>query len=852
MRRVTPLLALLTIPSLGAACVLSGSDDESSSAALENMCVEGASFRFPHGTDGHSDPLGAAGAHQARAGRISRASDIAQPADAKSKIRVGDFVLANDKIAVYVEAEGVSDGYLPFGGEILGLEPIGPNGRPLGVSHYGEAAILFGLQTVSPDKVSVIADGSDGGAAIVRVSGSLKVIPILDAFGALFPERYDFPAALDYVLEPGASQLKLRLNLANTGSKPVDFTDKLHVGFFQSSRSQTFTESFGFSTPRDDLRFIAWDSGNSAFAARSLLGPMATAIEISGLQIFRAPSISLDGCGKKTVDYLEFTVSSGLDDTLRSVRQTLGDPQWREVRGVVREEGGGPLAGAMVHATADSGYLTRVVTNDRGEFAVHVPTGAVSLTPTIKGWAVPAAAPVAADAQSIILTMPRRATLEVSAVDSQTRQNLPVRVQVVPSDSSFRAPEAFGVKDEPDDRLYREYVMSGHASLPVPPGNHRVIVTRGYEYELMDTTVSAAVGKSTSVRAELARSVDSSGVMCADFHIHSIYSPDSSDPVEKKVRGAIADGLEIPISSEHEYIIDFNPTIQRLGMGAWAFGMSSEELTTFEYGHFGIVPLVEQPEAVNHGAIDWVGQKPPTLFPAINARPERPLIIVNHPSDSAMGYFALAGFDRKTVSGNPELWSEDFSAVEVFNDSDFNANRDRTVADWFALLNAGKIRWATGSSDSHDLSQSPVGYPRTCLRFGHDDPRRLTPETVRDVMRAGTAVISGGLFMTVEGPGGILPGGTSQAGTYKVVVQAPSWLSASSLEVIVDGITTETIQLRPSTAGGLGKRYEANVNVAPTQSRKHHWVVFHASGDGDLAPLHPNRKPFAVSNPIFF
>jgi hypothetical protein len=365
--------------------------------------------------------------------------------------------------------------------------------------------------------------------------------------------------------------------------------------------------------------------------------------------------------------------------------------------------------------------------------------------------------------------------------------------------------------------------------------------------------VSIEAGRSVAVPVALKRSVDSSGVMCADFHIHSFYSMDSSDAVEKKVRGAVADGLEIAVSSEHEYVIDFDPVVQRLGLGKWAYGMPSEELTTFSFGHFGIVPMTPQPEAVNHGALDWVGKKPPELFPLINSLPQKPLLIVNHPSDSAMGYFAMTNFDPATAKGDDGMWDDSFSAVEVFNASDFEANRDQSVASWFALLKAGKIRWAVGSSDSHDLSKTPVGYPRTCLPFGHDDPRRLTPELVRDVVRTGAAIVSGGLTMTVTGPDGVGPGGSSQAGDYKIVIQSPGWVSATSLEVIVDGVTTQTVDVGPSVSPGPGKRYELTVPVAPAQSSKqHHWVVFHAKGDGDLAPLHPNHHPFAASNPIFF
>jgi hypothetical protein len=106
--------------------------------------------------------------------------------------------------------------------------------------------------------------------------------------------------------------------------------------------------------------------------------------------------------------------------------------------------------------------------------------------------------------------------------------------------------------------------------------------------------------------------------------------------------------------------------------------------------------------------------------------------------------------------------------------------------------------------------------------------------------------------MTVEGPGGIGPGGTTTAGDYKVVVQAPGWLSASSLEVIVDGTTTQTLPLTAAVSDAPGKRYEATVAVTASQSSARHWVVFHAKGDSDLAPIHPGRKSFAVSNPIFF
>jgi hypothetical protein len=381
-----------------------------------------------------------------------------------------------------------------------------------------------------------------------------------------------------------------------------------------------------------------------------------------------------------------------------------------------------------------------------------------------------------------------------------------------------------------------------------------VIVSRGYEYELHDETVAVAAGATATITAPLAHSVDSTGVMCGDFHVHTQYSLDSNDSFEEKVKGAIADGLELPVSSEHQWIADFKPVIERLGLTKWANSIRSAELTTFTWGHFGVIPSHLDPNLPNNGATDWMGRTPADVFNEVNAAPEKPVIVVNHPRASLFqGYFNVADFDPAQAKGTvSDLWSEAFGALEVANGASFQESRDGSVKDWFALLNAGKIYSALGNSDSHDMRGSFVGYPRNCLRFGHDVPSDLTPDQVRDALRSGANVVSGGITMTVEGPGGIGPGGTATAGSYKVVVQSPSWVTPATVEVIVDGTSVETRPVGASTGAGPGKRFELTFDVQPSSSKAKHWVLFHAAGTGDLAPVHPGRNPFAFSNPIFF
>jgi hypothetical protein len=325
--------------------------------------------------------------------------------------------------------------------------------------------------------------------------------------------------------------------------------------------------------------------------------------------------------------------------------------------------------------------------------------------------------------------------------------------------------------------------------------------------------------------------------------------------VTRKVAGAVADGLDIPVSSEHEWVTDFQPVIKALGVTPWAFGMASSELTTFAWGHFGVVPLTPHDDAVNHGAVEWIGNSPAEVFKHVHSLPEQPILIVNHPRSSGFaGYFGAASFDHDADTGDPELWSHDFDAIEVFNDSDFEKNRADSVADWFALMNHGHRVSAVGSSDSHHLRTSPVGYPRTCFQFGHDDPTKLSTKAVRDALAGANSTISGGLFMSVAGPGGEQPGATvttaSGSATFLVTVQAPSWISADTLETIVNGATVSMEPLLPIGVGPA-RKFANQVTVKLDPAAPHNWVVFHARGETDLAPLHPGRRPFAVSNPVF-
>lgn len=816
--------------------------------------------------NGHADPFGAKAAGQARAGRILNADQIVQPAHDRQKIRVGDFWLVNDKIAVAVEDKGgKSDGYTRFGGEVLALDHVGDDGRPKGVSYYNETMMGLLIEAIEPSSVTVLKDGSDGGEAIVRVAGVTKPIPFIEGtFGTLFPNRFNLEAALDYVLKPGAEKVTLRYSVINRGPDVLDFginkpsKDEM-FGFFHYSRSQMYTKESGFANPTGLVDWIGFDSGPSSFALRTPDGKLEYGIKQSGFALFWGPGFISDPCTVTTHDHVELIVGgAGLDGLGEAVRRETGEAPWAQVTGTLKDGEGAPLGGAWVHEVGDDGAeLSRTTTAADGSFVLHTPPGkTVKFVPQKHGYPVHDGVDVAPGTAAVDLTFAPHALLDIVVKDQGSNEPLPVRIQVIPAAGVPATPEQRGVLDEVNGRLYQEFSMAGASTLVVPPGDHHIIVSRGYEWEIFETDVTAEAGKTVKINASLLRSVDTTGRMCADFHIHSHQSADSNDPIEHKVKGAIADGLDIPISSEHEWVVDFQPTVEALGLQKWARGLANEELTTFVWGHFGIGPITPNDDALNRGAIEWIGKNPPAFFDDVRTHPEDPWIIVNHPRSTGIGgYFSASGYDRDTDKGKAELWSDNFDAIEVFNDSDLEKNRDASVADWFAQLNFGHKFWAVGSSDSHHLRTNPVGYPRTCFYFGHDDPTLLTPNGVRDVVKSGDGIVSGGLYMTVTGPAGEHPGqaatvDASGEALFVVTVESPSWFSGDTLEVIVNGKTVSTEPLLP-IGNGPSNKFMNQVTVAIDPNAERNWVVFHAKGEGDLAPLHPGRKPFAVSNPVF-
>jgi hypothetical protein len=821
--------------------------------------------------DGHPEPLGS-GPAEARAGRVEDA-ELPPVPSGMITWRGGDFVIANDKVALVIEDVGDSDLYDPWGGRPVGLARVA-GGQMIEPNDFGEMFFLTGRSTVLTEDVSVINDGSNGEPAVIRAIGRLAPLPFFDAItSAIFPDGLDdITAAIDYELAPGAEHVDVRFRYVSPRGEEKEITTILHAAMY-TKRTPAYLPNTGFDDAVNNHDYLALiDDTATSWAYLPAEGVLGAGVSVSGFVGSFTSGFNMPACGELDRVHARIVIGGpGVNGVVAAVERTLGRAQ-RTITGTVTRDGG-PATGTRVHAvdSTNGAYLGRAPVAADGSFAIDVPAAAtVALEAFRRGDAI-ASITVGPQDPAPALVMPASGAIHVTASDPGGNP-LPARVQVLATGASPGIPGMppnYGERQIAGGRLHIEFAVTGDVTLPAPPGQWEVVVSRGYEYDVDRQTVTVVAGNTVDVDATLDRVVATPDTLCGDFHIHTARSNDSADTPAFKLAGAVVDGVELPVRSEHEYVDDFADEIAAIAVEPWAAAIASIELTSFEvWGHMGVFPLTPDPSQVNNGAPRWqtfptaedpteplAMLSPVDVFNAVRARPESPVVIINHPR-GGRNYFTYVGYDPATgMVDQVGEWDTSFTLVEVFNDSGWIANRDNNARDWLGLLRAGRRVFAVGSSDSHGIASSPVGYPRTCIATGTDDPRQATGPLVRDAMAAGHHTVSGGIYVAAAvgaaGPGDTASGLGTMADV-AIEIQAALWVDVDAFDVVVDGEIVDTITIMPGDADPSNPvlRWSGVIQV-PVSATGNGFVVIAAYGSDALEPVHPGRIPFGVTNPIF-
>ncbi|MFH1463109.1 MAG: CehA/McbA family metallohydrolase [Pseudomonadota bacterium] len=898
----------------------------------------------------------------------------------KAIAQPGDFLVENDRIRVAILGARNSMGPDLYGGSIVDVDLQRDDPRysqGMGNDIFSEMFPTVNLNIMKADAeeggVEIPAEHPYGEAAVVRVTApAAGFLTMLDAMWALVGAP-PFDIVTDYVLEPGASYLRIVTTVTYGGGEPQSqgepipamtsqdplleyaIEDGIAVGdlYLSGGSVDVFAPGIGFdedlavqeATEAGQNLFldpfeVDWlastgDGTSYGYASREgpLYIPMFTSNQTAGIthgmrgDPEQGKKRFADGTALTSERILavgEGDVGSVLDVVLEARGAARGHVEGR----VLEQTSAEPVSGVHVFAYRGQGddrerrpyaeWRTDVGRDVRpdGSFGGDLPVGRYTLLAHAKGH--PDGQPVEVEIRegkqlSVSLDLPMAGHAEFEVVDEVGRP-IPAKVTVFPAEgaASTRNP-VLGDGYQAGGNVDQVYYSGAPVSVDLPVGSYYAVASRGPEYDL-DTSPTFMVSDHDTARIQLqvARTVDTTGWIAADLHVHCESSFDAGTTMPARIRSMAAEGVEYFPATDHDFLTDYRPTLESLGLEEWVQVETGVEVSPMEMGHTIGFPQWDDYLLEAHGAFEWTGMEPQDIFDNLRASgPDAldPVVIVAHPHDGILGYFDQFGLnpyedddgdvkiDRPMLSLTnpllaPDNFSLDFEVLEVFNSyrtelirsptqreaSDWAAGHEisvfqwdqRTMEEqqalidgdttlaygikgqvdtWFTLLNLGYRHTAVGSSDSHYPSSTPSGQPRTWLACDTDNPAYVDTAAVLDALRGHRAVASYGPFVRFEADGQPIGSEIVASGDVEISIQVSSPAWFQVDHVELYENGTLIQEIPVQRAHAGGVNLDTTLTVSPSEDS---WYVVIASGFDDLDPVYPTltRKNLQVQDVV--
>ncbi len=837
--------------------------------------------------DGIADLASVPAVGEVRAGVIDLEEELIGGESADG--RLGDFKLMNRLASFVVQAPRPGDYYVPYGGGVVDADLTRAPGEP-GHDVIDDLSTSLFLRPFRAEEVCIVADGSDGGPAIVRSVGVEDRVPIVSGTG-LPMRRFDARMVQDFVLEPDSPAIEIvtRVAVPRPNRVPVgDFLLLSDDGVDPFAVGEGFDRSTLF---REGVREMIGTVGEASHFALGLF-PASPPWEVdpvvaSLLALFGGndvtmslPGVSMPIAPGELVEYRRYLAVGPDVDTLNRVRFEKQGIEAHPVVGVVRSAAE-PVEGARVHAlrAEDGAWVSMARTMADGSFEMWLPAGEYDLVPTGRdvgafvetgslalptspfarghgtGDAVRVHVGSSAPGAPVSLSLPPIGWLRVSLVDES---GAPLAGRVLVLDPEDAAPPA--LRPELDERRAMPsaervaWTLSGRLELPVPAGSYRVVGGRGFRYELASQDVSVSAGAVSDVQLVLQRAYAVSGWFEGDFHVHGGPSVHGEIPRAERVAVAAAEGLDFFVGTDHDWVVDYRPFVAPLGLEGALRVFVGNEISAFPKVHFNAYPLQVLQDESNGGASPWWDIRDICMLWDDARSKGAEIIQVNH-ATSRGSYFQWVEFDWTTgTPGRPERWCDTFDVMESVN----GGVDEALLLAYVGVLGTGKRVTPVGVSDSH-WRLPPIGQARTFLRSSADGVAGFDETELVRALRSGATVVSTGPFVALEvengagasaGPGETLhvPAG---AVSMSVRVLAPSWMPVERVSVVASWRCPDasgecspvhvwggTDPLVPDGAVWLDTTLDLDV---PGDG----WLFVRADSEADMAPFYPGVTPFA-------
>lgn len=811
-------------------------------------------------------------------GTSARARVISDPAELiggqTAEGRMGDVLLENDRIRVIISQPGRNFAPVPYGGWIVDADLQRPDGEA-GRDQFGRLGMLHAFgRTIRAEHIDILETGETGGPAIVAVTGpdTLNDFIHIDALiGSYLPNAQlatnpDQPLTLKattyYVLSPGETRVRIYTQYCNEGGEIVSTAlgDIVDPGGTVEVFNPTgcsgglgaegclIDPAKGFGFQGDGVAYgyrgyrfdnLQTPSDDALLSVSGTVGVLAGAESSNGVlswtdaQASKRPGTFGVKPGERRAWLRDFYVTRDLAE-LTSTFLVQDSAQQGRLKVTVTTQSGEAAAGARVAVVGGSGKLvTLMVTDADGQARADVAPGTYKLYVGQRGHAIeaPLDAMVGTNGTSDLSVKLGPSRVLTVNVKDPFGAGMPAKVTVLCPTGSCPTSHAaysrlFAQEPLPTNVAAVGFVPpSGALQLRVAPGTYEIVVTRGPEYSawpLSWPNAGEPVDLSTAdanLNATLARVVDTTGWVNVDLHVHAVNSADTSVANEERVLSFLAEGVDVLVSTDHDYLTDFGPTVKALGGEGFMATMVGSELSTFDFGHFNAYPM-NLSDAPRGGPFDWAGGEGATMratqmFAGVREQHPDAVIQLNHPRGST-GIFSRLQVDTDTLATHADplalrmdpapdasatdtrLMDSNFDAIEVANGLTAS---NTLLNDWFVQLSTGRRKAATAVSDTHKSFSTLGGYSRTYVQMqGADSPSSFDPKTFAQALKAQRAIGTNGPFMQVTARkldaqgmavGDAVPvGGTlsvapasSEQVELTIDVQLPEWMRFDRLEV---------------------------------------------------------------------
>jgi hypothetical protein len=759
--------------------------------------------------------------------------------------QVGDFILYNDVIKVVISDIPRAFGFARSGGNIIDADRvIGGNDQLSQMFTYLNNT--FQRQLIY-DRLYVTRNGADGQGAEIVVTGADSRNPSLVGITR-------------YQLDPQVPYVRIITEVTNQGGdlvKSYDVGDSLQWGLAEHYVPGYGTAVSGKSTQSPWVAGVGSQVSYGLAALNvTLAGPHG-----NGWSDLNGGRVNL-ARGGKVIYERHLIVGDGDTESIATVAFKLRDDDVHEtVKGrAVELQTRKPVAGARIEARNPGGKpMGFAVTDSQGRFSLTLPPSEYKLQATHR--ARGARQPVSVD---LTRGKPSDVALELTApakllfrVEEPEKGPIPCKLTFVGLDGTPN-PE-LGHKSQAPGALNTWFSLTGKGEIEVPPGRYQITVSRGIEYGIRQENLTLGAGEEQVLAVNLPHEVDTGAYLSADLNQHTSNSTTSWVRPDDAILANLAEGIEIFAATDTDFVSDFLPLMQNLGLESRLKIVSGQEIVTREFGSIVAFPVEPRPDRPGNGALAAGAKTPAELFEALRADGEARVIQVNQPREGQEGYFNLLELDPQSgIPGDPRF-SFGFNTLEVFTGKRMK-DGSAVLRDWFLLLNKGYVFTATGNSDSRTIVTQERGYPRNFLGIYSDNPGRISDQEVVSAVRdRHDVIVTNGPFIraAINGSGRVgsqisAPAKPGEAASVnlELEVQAPTWIRVEEIEVVANGEVVRRIEAPTPDAV---VKFKGTIDLHPTRDT---WYVVIARGSQSMEPVVPQYKgttitPFGFTNPIW-